>query len=238
MSLNTILFDLDGTLLPIDDKAFERLYFRALSAKFTDMYTPEEFIALIWSATKTMILDTSDKTNEVVFMNALEALVQDRLSLMQDRFLEFYQTDFDQVKEAVIENTEIHAAVALLKQKGYTLVIATNPLFPKLAIEKRISWTGLNREDFSYVTSFEENHFCKPQPAFYQEILTKIAKEPGECLMVGNDTQEDLIAGTLGIQTYLITNHAIRKEKGSFSPNHEGDYGDFLHFVHNLPSLI
>jgi len=32
--MNTVLFDLDGTLLPMDQEAFIRLYFGALTQKF------------------------------------------------------------------------------------------------------------------------------------------------------------------------------------------------------------
>ena len=71
-SFNTILFDLDGTLLPIDGQAFEKIYFGNLSKHFLDVYEPKMLIQLIWGATKIMVKDTSDRTNEVVFMESLE----------------------------------------------------------------------------------------------------------------------------------------------------------------------
>jgi len=235
--INTILFDLDGTLLPIDAKAFEKIYFGGLSSHFTDMYSPEAFIKLIWDATIAMVKDTSDRTNEVVFMEALGSVVNEKLTEMQRRFELFYQSDFDKIKTAVIENAEMKEAVRLLKEKGYTLVIATNPMFPKIAIEKRITWTGMNREDFSYVTSFENNHFCKPQRKFFEEILNDIHKTPSECLMVGNDAQEDMVAKVLGIQTYLITTHLIARPDKPVVADHQGTYADFLIFVQALPRL-
>jgi len=235
--INTILFDLDGTLLPIESNAFEKIYFGGLSSHFTDMYPPEAFIKLIWDATIAMVKDTSDRTNEVVFMEALGSVVNEKLTEMQRRFELFYQSDFDKIKTAVIENTEMKEAVRLLKEKGYTLVIATNPMFPKIAIEKRITWTGMKREDFSYVTSFENNHYCKPQPKFFEEILTDIQKTPSECLMVGNDAQEDMVAKVLGIQTYLITTHLIARPDKSIMADHQGNYEDFLLFAQALPKL-
>ncbi len=235
--LNTILFDLDGTLLPIANKDFEKIYFGGLSSHFTDMYSPEAFMKLIWDATIAMVKDTSDKTNEVVFMNALGSVVNEKLTEMQRRFEIFYQSDFDKIRSAVIENTEMKEAVSVLKQKGYTLVIATNPMFPKIAIEKRIGWTGMNRADFSYVTSFENNHYCKPQPKFFQEILSDIQKTPQECMMVGNDAQEDMIAKVLGIETYLIDTHLISRPNQPINADHQGSYADFLLFVQSLPSI-
>lgn len=235
--MNTILFDLDGTLLPIDHQQFEKIYFHGLSSRFTDMYPPEEFVKLIWGATKAMVMDTSEATNETAFMRALGSVVEEKLEAMKQRFAQFYETDFDQVRLAVIESAEMIEAVTTLKQKGYTLVVATNPMFPKLAIDKRIGWTGLKREDFAYVTSFENNHFCKPQPKFYQEILSDLNKAPQECLMVGNDVDEDMIAGALGIKTYLITNHKIHRSQKPQPIDHEGTYADFLRFVQDLPDL-
>lgn len=235
--LTTFFFDLDGTLLPIDGKKFEELYFHGLSARFTDLYSPTDFIQLIWNATKAMVADTRPVTNETAFMEALGSVVNGNLGEMQNRFTDFYATGFDQVREAVIENVEVHEAIRRLKQKGYDLVIATNPMFPRLAIEKRIEWTGLDRNDFSYVTSFEDNHYCKPQPMFFQEILDTLNKKPEEVIMVGNDVEEDLVAGKLGIQTYLITNHRINRKNKEVVADHIGDYADFLKFVESLPDI-
>ncbi len=236
--INTILFDLDGTLLSIENTQFEKIYFGGLSSAFTDMFSSEQLIKLIWDATKVMALDTTPRTNEIVFMEALGTVVQDKLPEMQRRFMHFYETDFDRIKSAVTVRTEMLKAVEILKQKGYTLVIATNPMFPKIAIEKRILWTGLNREDFVYVSSFEKNHYCKPQPQFFREILQAIQKSPEECLMVGNDAQEDMVATTIGIKTYLLTNHLMEQKKPIFVADHQGDYEDFYAFVQTLPALL
>ncbi len=236
-TLTTFFFDLDGTLLPIDGQKFEQLYFHGLSARFTELYTPEEFIQLIWNATKAMVMDTRHVTNETAFMEALGSVVNGKLGLMQERFTEFYLNDFDRVREAVIENAEVHQAIGILKSKGYDLVIATNPMFPRLAIEKRIGWTGLDRNDFSYVTSFEDNHYCKPQPMFFQELLDLLGKAPAEVMMVGNDVEEDLVAGKLGIATYLITNHIVNRKNKDIVADHSGDYVSFLQFVQSLPNI-
>ena len=236
--LNTILFDLDGTLLSIDHKQFGKIYFGGLASHFTDMYPPDTLIKLILDATKAMVDDISDKTNETVFMEALETMVFDRLEEMQKRFKLFYENDFDQLRTAVVENKVIIETIAILKSKGYQLVIATNPMFPKIAIEKRIIWTGLNRSDFSYVTSFEASHYCKPQKEFFVEILKDIHKSPEECLMVGNDAQEDMAAKLYNINTYLITDYLINRLDGPVIADKKGNYVDFLTFAQSLPSLI
>lgn len=235
---NTVLFDLDGTLLPINGEAFEAIYFKGLSSYFLDKYEPKEFIKLIWTATKAMVLDTSSKTNEEAFMDALQALVNEDITWMQERFNQFYLNEFDQIKIAVTPNPSIQEAVKLLKEKGYRLIIATNPMFPKIAIEKRIEWTGCDRNDFEYVTSFEKNHYCKPQLKFYEEVLSDLNLDASQCLMVGNDINEDMIVSKLNMSTYLITNHVIQDSIIPDSVNYSGNYDDFYQFVKDLEPVM
>jgi len=235
---NTVLFDLDGTLLPINGEAFEAIYFKGLSSYFLDKYEPKEFIKLIWTATKAMVLDTSSKTNEEAFMDALQALVNEDITWMQERFNQFYLNEFDQIKIAVTPNPSIQKAVKLLKEKGYRLIIATNPMFPKIAIEKRIEWTGCDRNDFEYVTSFEKNHYCKPQLKFYEEVLSDLNLDASQCLMVGNDINEDMIVSKLNMSTYLITNHVIQDTIIPDSVNYSGNYDDFYQFVKDLEPVM
>jgi FMN phosphatase YigB (HAD superfamily) len=235
---NTVLFDLDGTLLPINGEAFEAIYFKGLSSYFLDKYEPKEFIKLIWTATKAMVLDTSSKTNEEAFMDALQALVNEDITWMQERFNQFYLNEFDQIKIAVTPNPSIQEAVKLLKEKGYRLIIATNPMFPKIAIEKRIEWTGCDRNDFEYVTSFEKNHYCKPQLKFYEEVLSDLDLDASQCLMVGNDINEDMIVSKLNMSTYLITNHVIQDTIIPDSVNYSGNYDDFYQFVKSLEPVM
>lgn len=235
---NTVLFDLDGTLLPINGEAFEAIYFKGLSSYFLDKYEPKEFIKLIWTATKAMVLDTSSKTNEEAFMDALQALVNEDITWMKERFNQFYLNEFDQIKIAVTPNPSIQEAVKLLKEKGYRLIIATNPMFPKIAIEKRIEWTGCDRNDFEYVTSFEKNHYCKPQLKFYEEVLSDLDLDASQCLMVGNDINEDMIVSKLNMSTYLITNHVIQDTIIPDSVNYSGNYDDFYQFVKSLEPVM
>lgn len=235
--LTTILFDLDGTLLPINGEAFEAIYFKGLSSYFLDKYEPKEFIKIIWTATKIMVNDTSFRTNEVVFMEALKNRVNDDITWMQDRFNQFYLNEFDQIRQAVVPNEFIQKSVKLLKEKGYRLIIATNPMFPKIAIEKRIEWTGCDRNDFDYVTSFEKNHYCKPQLDFYKEVLSEMKLDADECMMVGNDLNEDMIVSRLNMKTYLITNHIMQNETLSESVTYSGQYEDFYNFVVSLAPL-
>lgn len=236
--INTILFDLDGTLLPMDAEKFEKLYFSNAAKSVMDLISPEDLVKKLWGSTKNMVMNTELITNETVFMKDFKNSVGENYDELMKRMEAYYENEFDLAKEATWTNGEIQQAVEMLKEKGYTLVIATNPMFPRVAIEKRIQWTGLNRAYFTYVTSFEDNHYCKPQIQYYEEVLEAIDKKAEECMMVGNDDLEDTISGKLGVTTYLITDCRLSKQEKSIPAHHTGTYKDFLEYAKKMPSLI
>jgi FMN phosphatase YigB (HAD superfamily) len=235
--MDTILFDLDGTLLPLDMERFIQLYFEEMGHYFADLIEPRQLTHKIWAATNYMVASTDSRTNENVFMEHFGSLIEGDLAIYQERFNAYYEAGFLKTRDASTTNPAIGAAVKLLKAKGYDLMVATNPIFPELAIHHRIRWAGFTPEDFSYISSYEHNHFCKPQPHFYREVLQETGKRPEQCLMVGNDAQEDLVAAETGIQTYLITDYLIDRSNGAFNANYQGTYRDFLLFARQLPPV-
>lgn len=235
--INTILFDLDGTLLSMDTEEFTKEYFKAVAIKLKDYLTFEEVFEYFWQATKVMIENVdSNRTNENVFFEELSKNVE-QIDEINKIIMEFYASEFDQIKGVSKVNPDIVKSVAKLKEKGYDLVIATNPLFPIEAVYKRIEWAQLNIEDFIFITSFEHMHFTKPHLGYYKEILTKINKKPSECLMVGNDVVEDMVAKKLAIKTYLITDHLIGDLTKDTHIDDWGSYKDFYNYVESLPSI-
>lgn len=235
--LNTILFDLDGTLLPLDMILFEKIYFEELAKDFSDIISPKELAKNIWSSTKIMVENTEYRTNEEIFMADFTTRMNMELPILQKRFENFYDTSFLKIKEYALDIQCIRESVKILESKGYTVVLATNPLFPEKAIHHRIRWAGFEPGDFSYISTFEKNHYCKPQLKYYEEILEDIKKKPEDCLMVGNDVQEDLVAKKLGIKTYLITNNILHRTDEEIISDYIGEYEGFYEFVKALPSL-
>lgn len=235
--INTILFDLDGTLLPLDMDAFMKIYFDEMAVALSDLIDKETLVHHVWKATSAMVENIEDKTNEEVFMDVFGSLITGDLKVYQNRFDAFYDEGFLKVKESVGQNPWVHKSIQLLKEKGYTLVLATNPLFPLKAIQHRINWAGFQPDDFIYITSYETNHYCKPQIHYYEEILGDIHKRPEECMMVGNDVEEDMIAGKTGMTTFLINDHLLHRGHQPIEADYQGDYEAFYNFVKELPSL-
>ncbi|HOA81159.1 MAG TPA: HAD family hydrolase [Defluviitaleaceae bacterium] len=237
MCLNTVLFDLDGTLLPIDMDSFMSIYFGEMGKIFMDIVDPKELISNVWKATEEMMNNNEQRTNEEVFMEAFEKHMGRDISIFKERLESFYDEEFMKVKEATGDAPLMRKAVNLLKDKGYDMVVATNPLFPKKAILHRIRWAGFEPNDFKYITSYEESCYCKPNIKFYEEVLKNINKSPKECIMVGNDEKEDLVAGKLGIKTFLIEDYIIKRKDYKVLPTHRGKYEDFYNFAYELPEI-
>lgn len=235
--LNTIIFDLDGTLLPLDMDKFVQIYFNEMALAFQDITEPKKLVESVWKATDVMIDNLEYRTNKEVFMECFGGLIEGELDIYAKRFEEFYDAGFLNVRKSVSTMPQIIEAVRLLKEKGYRIVLATNPMFPRKAIIHRINWAGFKEEDFSYITCYENNHYCKPQIQFYEEVLKDNHKTAEECMMVGNDVEEDMVAGKLGMDTYLITNHLIKRTEEEPCCTHQGTYEDFLRFVQELEPI-
>ena len=148
--------------------------------------------------------------------------------MLRPVFDKFYGEEFHGARSACGENPCAAQAVRGLKAQGYDVVLATNPIFPLVGVRTRLSWVGLAPEDFSLVTTYENSTFCKPDPAYYREILEKLGKGPEECLMVGNDGVEDTAAAKVGLSLYLATDCLENGDKVDLSQFPHGSFRDFL----------
>ncbi|KAB3527647.1 HAD family hydrolase [Alkaliphilus serpentinus] len=236
--IKTVLFDLDGTLLPLDMNEFIKRYFGGLTVKFKDMIKGEELSSIVWASTKYMVENKeASKTNEEAFFEDFYKRVHHKPEVMNPLFEEYYIKDFCKVQDATRQEELMVKAVRQLKDKGYKVVVATNPIFPEIAIHQRIKWAGFEIEDFDFITTFEKMHFCKPNVEFYQEVLENIGGKPEDCLMVGNDVEEDMVAKQLGLTTFLIEDCIIHRGTSLEGIDYKGDYKKFYEFVVGLPSL-
>ena len=233
--IKTILFDLDGTLLPMDQDIFVKAYFKSLAEIFLNKHLARpNIIETVIAGTNRMVENNGEKFNEEVFWEEYDKVF--RKEALRDKSLIdlYYENDFDKLKQVCGCNPEARSVVEKLKQQGYLLILATNPVFPMLAQEKRVEWAGLNKEDFKYITSYENSHYCKPNPKYYEEILNRFNLEPKECIMVGNDTTEDAAAKTVGMDFFLLTNCLLNKEHKDISKFPRGNFTQLLNYIENL----
>lgn len=204
----TFFFDLDGTLLGMDQDKFLGLYFSSLKDYLTDLkHDYKVFFYYLDLGIKAMLNNDGSKTNEEAFLLAVKPYPN-----IMDIFLDYYKNKFIVTKDSTYANPYSKLIIDTLKEKGYDLVLATNPLFPRFVTEYRISWAGLNPSDFNYITSYENSHYTKPKKAYYEEILTKLNLKPSDVIYVGNDVDDDY--GDIGsnyFNSYLIRDCLINK---------------------------
>jgi len=224
MSLKAILFDLDGTLLPMDQDVFVGDYFRRLAAYMTPFgYDPKVLVDAVWKGTAAMIRNNGTCSNEDAFWRYFQSVFGERVCGDQKHFDSFYREQFPKVKDVCGFDEKIPPLIDRLKKQGVHLILATNPIFPAVATEQRIGWAGLSPADFELVTTYENSRFSKPNPAYYKDILEKLSLSAEECLMIGNDADDDLAASSLGMPVFLLTDWLINRKQIDLSSCPRGD---------------
>lgn len=235
--VTTVLFDLDGTLLPMDQDEFVREYFKRLAAKVAPLgYEPKKLVEVIWQGMEAMVRNDGAVTNEEVFWKCFEMYYGDKVYEHKPVYEEFYRNEFQEVEEFCGKNPMAKEIIGKAKEMGYRVVLATNPIFPSVATESRIRWTGLQPEDFEWYTTYENSNHCKPNLQYYQEVLHKIGCSPEECLMVGNDVSEDMVAEKLGMNVFLLKDCLINKGNKDISSYPQGGFEELLQYLQEIRS--
>lgn len=235
MALKTVLFDLDGTLLPMDQDEFVKAYFGRLATRLAPHgYEPEKLIKAVWSGTMAMVKNTGAKTNEAVFWEDFTARFGPEAMKDLPLFDDFYHKEFLGVREVCGFDPRAAETIRRLQAMGLELVLATNPIFPAVATENRIRWAGLTPEDFRLYTTYENSRFCKPNPAYYRDIVEHLGLDPASCLMVGNDVTEDMVAQTLGMKVFLLTDCLINKENRDISAYPHGSFPELWKYIDEI----
>lgn len=233
--IKMVLFDLDGTLLPMDQDKFMRAYFGGLAKRLAPIgYDADLLVKGIWGGTAAMVKNNGTMTNEDVFWATFSAIYGKDARVDEPYFYQYYVEEFDKVSEACDHDPMAAKTVRAIKAMGFRVALATNPLFPSIATEKRIGWCGLSPEEFELFTAYENSSHCKPNLDYYREVIGKLGVSAEECLMVGNDVGEDMIAEKLGMKVFLITRDLINKGGEDISRFPNGDFEELLEFVEKL----
>ena len=233
--ITTILFDLDGTLLPMDQDKFIQAYMAGLVGKLAPYgFDAGQVGKSIWLGTGAMVKNDGAQRNDTLFWQVFSHCCGRDMTEFFPVVEEFYRKEFQLVKESCGFDPRAEQTVRQLKGLGYRLALATNPLFPALATHSRVRWAGLEPEDFAYITTYENSFHSKPNPDYYREVLAVLGVTPEECLMVGNDVSEDMIARELGMQVFLLTDCLINKEGVDISRYPHGSFPELMDYVRGL----
>lgn len=228
--VKNVLFDLDGTLVPMDMRVFVEEYMRLLGAFMARRgVDPGKLIKAVWEGIGRMRSNDGSATNEQVFWEAYEAVCPTRPG-DREALDEFYRTDFQNVRLVCGFSPEAAPAVRAIKALGLRTAVATNPVFPREATFSRVRWAGLEPDEFELITTYEDSGFCKPDPRYYGEVCEKLSMDPAETLMVGNDTSDDVGGEALGMGTFILT-HSLIDRTGGVDTRPHGGFGELLRYI-------
>lgn len=213
--LKAIFFDLDGTLLPLDEEKFTQIYFGMLCKRMAPLgYDSEKLVKTIWLGTKAMYKNDGSITNEEVFWKYFESIYGTK-ALSDKEYLDaFYTNEFKSVKSSCEDNPYIVDIIKCCKENKLLAVLSTNPIFPKIGTLTRMGFIGLKEEDFDYITTYENSSYTKPNPKYFQVLLDKFNLKPNEVILFGNNTLEDGdCSNALGIKCYMVGDYIINDER-------------------------
>ncbi|OEF97090.1 HAD family hydrolase [Desulfuribacillus alkaliarsenatis] len=234
-----ILFDLDGTLLPMDTDRFIKNYMRELAKKVAHIVDPEEFSKALWAGTSAMIKNRDDSiTNEQVFEESFLPLIKLEKQAIWPTLDEFYANTFPTLSHLSSPTPIAKQVIEAALKQGYKVAVATNPVFPKVAIYERIKWAGLDDSVFSHITVYENSYFTKPHPQYYQHISNQLQVNPENCIMVGNDKQEDMAASAIGMKTYLVEDWLIDRGESLYNIDGQGTLAHLYEQLVNRSGLF
>jgi len=205
MTLRAVLFDLDNTLVHFSERRFFDSYLPLVSAAFSDIMPSDVFVTRLLLSTQALINNDGSTSNVDYFMKTFAAGYEDRRHEIWDRFMAFYDgEEYGSLASLMSAPRGSRETFDCLRRHGARIVIASNPIWPRKAQLKRLSWAGLGDQSFDFIASMENMSRCKPHIEFYMEVCAKIGEGPEACLMVGNDPVNDMIVGRTGMKTFLV----------------------------------
>ena len=244
MNINTILFDMDSTLNKIDELAFSHKYFKMLHDTYFSELDEQYFYDTLIEITKTVMLSKFPRVLTIkTFMKEMSKEYDRTPKALMEIFKSFYSNEYNELEAFVKPAENAIETVELCFEKGYTVVIATTPIFTETAIMNRLSWSGMGNFNFKLVTHAENMHYSKPREEYYQEILKKIKRKSNHCIMVGNEFMGDIVGPTrIGMPTFYCPqdgandDYFVSPELKRFSkikPTYAGSLGDFYALLKN-----
>lgn len=235
MKIKAVFFDLDGTLLPMDQDIFIKAYLGGLIKTLAPRgYDPEAIGSALWDSTRKMMRNDGRISNEEMFWQSFCQILGEGVRGDEPLLEEFYRGDFQRIKEVCGYTPRAKEIVERVKEAGLTAVLATSPLFPKVATDSRIRWAGLEPEDFVYVTTYENSNYCKPNPTYYTDLLSKLDFKAEECVMVGNDVGDDMVAEQIGMPVFLITDCLINRKNRDINDFRHGDFDALCEYIEEI----
>jgi FMN phosphatase YigB (HAD superfamily) len=243
--IKAILFDLDNTLILFDEKKFYELYVYRLSLHFSDIMDTKEFAEKLMKSTVIMSKNNGRQNNAKYFIADFSKGLNIDAQLLWKRFETFYSKEFVNFEKIMKPVAKAAEVIKKIKEMNLKMVIASNPMLPDTVQKLRLEWAGLKNIKFDLITDAYNSYFCKPNLKYYKEICEKLSIAPSQCLMVGNDAYNDMIASEIGMKTFLVTNAdnnsvEVSREIAGLNhvelpePDYKGELKDLISVINSL----
>lgn len=224
----TLLLDLDGTLLDIEFSFFLGPLVEGIHSFFSELLDMDTFRDGLFGGTEAIMVNPrkDGETNMEGFNQAFSRITGIEVDEVEKRFRKYYTEVFPTLSGYGRPVDGAEKFVRRAVDKGYTLCLATNPIFPLSAVMERLRWSGIGPEHFSFIPGLENMSTCKPRVDYYLQLTRILGVEPAECLMVGNDMEQDLPASEVGMGTFLVDRHVVSRGRTDLVPDARGSLED------------
>ncbi|MFZ3590167.1 pyrophosphatase PpaX [Bacillus sp. DJP31] len=171
MKINTLLFDLDGTLIDTNELIIAS-FLHTLDHYYPDKYNREDAIQFIGPP----LYDT--------FVAIDESRVDEMITTYRTHNLSHHD-------QLVTEFEGVYETVEALHKKGYKLGIVTTKL--RGTVNMGLKLTKLD-PFFDVVVTLDDVENAKPHPEPIEKALAQLGSSPQETIMVG-DNHHDIVGG-------------------------------------------
>lgn len=237
MTVTTFLLDLDNTLLGNDMERFLPPYFGMFVQRFQPLAPGQDIRQLLIASVQSAIENQDPTvTNMAAFVAEFTRRLGCPVETINPILATIYQEDYPRLRRYTSLRPAAREVVQRLLACGCQVVIATQPLFPAIAIEQRLVWAGVADFPYARITTLENSHFSKPDVRYYQEILANVGSKPENTWMVGDDPARDIApAHRLGLKSWWITDEVeISGENPAPPCDKSGSLADFLAWLENF----
>ena len=206
--IKAIFIDLDGTLLGSSNLKlrmnfifnFYKNFKKYKLSLFRSILLMRKLRLCLENPSANNKLNTDNKTNYEravdVLKNYLSIESKEAVAIIDTEFLDI----FIKSKSCFYSYSNINDIHNLLEEMStYSLVLATNPAWPKKCVLERLSWSGIASEHFDFISTSETMHSIKPNLNYYTELLERFNLKPEEVLMVGDPLKKDAVCKEVGI---------------------------------------
>ena len=199
--ISYLLVDLDGTLIDVDEGSFVAEYFGKLVDFFKDDFDGIDLVKTVMRTVEEISKNPDGVTsNYDRFMREFSKRVGVDARSIGEKFEDFYRRIFPSLRVLVKPRKKVVEKLRVYRKFGVGLVLATNPIFPRVAVLERLSWSGMERDEFVLITYMENSKYCKPDCRYFLEICEKVGTTPDQCVMVGNDELYDGACKKIGME--------------------------------------